>query len=197
MGACDSSAQALAEDRFVHSDGLSSPHPLMLKVLDEVQASIKSSSVGTVVLDLSSKLSPLQTLVSSLFNIEGWNNMQRLLENEPMSPWLSDRFRTTEPRALLDVLDLHAQRERVCEELLDIWQDERGEIDAIFCPVAAHPMPSIDRYNTLNYTSSFVLLNYPAGVLPDRTFQKSDTVWKGENVNSVAWAYGRSQSTAV
>lgn len=159
---------------FLRSDGLTLPHPPILKLLDEVEESIKDSGTETMALDMSSEISSLQALANSLFNIEGGNNMQRLLENEPLSPWLSERFRAEEPQALLDVIKMNAQREEVCERLLAMWQDDGGDIDAIICPVAPHPVPPIDRYNTLNYTSSFVLLNYPAGVLPVRKFRESD-----------------------
>lgn len=59
-----------------------------------------------------------------------------------------------------------------------MWRDTTGEIDAFICPVAPHPVPPIDRYNGAGYTSSFVLLDYPAGTIPVRNFTKADT--KGE-----------------
>jgi hypothetical protein len=57
---------------------------------------------------------------------------------------------------------------------LAIWKDQYGDIDAFICPVAPHPVPPIDRYNGVSYTSSFVLLDYPAGVVPVRTFSERD-----------------------
>jgi len=57
---------------------------------------------------------------------------------------------------------------------LQIWKDQHGEIDAFICPVAPHPVPPIDRYNGVSYTSSFVLLDYPAGVVPVRSFGTAD-----------------------
>lgn len=47
-------------------------------------------------------------------------------------------------------------------------------VDAIILPVAPHPVPEIDRYNAVGYTSSFVLLDYPAGVIPVRKFRETD-----------------------
>jgi amidase len=154
------------------SDALTSSHPPFPEMLYEVEESMKSSGVETTNLDISSMIAPLQALAGNLFNIEGGNNMQRLLQNEPLSPWLSNRFRTEEPQALLDVFEFHAQPERVCQEMLAIWQDEGGDIDAIICPVAPHPVAPIDRFNTINYTSSFVVLKYPAAVLPIRAIWK-------------------------
>ncbi|KAL9089767.1 MAG: hypothetical protein Q9165_005561 [Trypethelium subeluteriae] len=48
-------------------------------------------------------------------------------------------------------------------------------LDAIICPVAPHPVPPIDRWNATGYTAMWVLLDYPAGVLPIRTFRAADT----------------------
>lgn len=47
-------------------------------------------------------------------------------------------------------------------------------IDCIVLPVAPHPVAEIDRYNAIGYTSSLVLLDYPAGVIPVRRVESSD-----------------------
>ncbi|KFY93010.1 hypothetical protein V498_04600, partial [Pseudogymnoascus sp. VKM F-4517 (FW-2822)] len=48
------------------------------------------------------------------------------------------------------------------------------KIDAIILPVAPHPVPEIDRWNTVGYTSSFVLLDWPAGTVPIRKVNERD-----------------------
>lgn len=48
-------------------------------------------------------------------------------------------------------------------------------VDAIICPVAPHPTPPIDRWNATGYTAMWVLLDYPAGVLPIRPLSVADT----------------------
>jgi hypothetical protein len=63
--------------------------------------------------------------------------------------------------------------------MLDVWNQTTDsgrirKIDAMVCPVAAHPVPEIDRWNAVGYTSSSVLLDYPAGVVPIRDFNKND-----------------------
>ena len=47
-------------------------------------------------------------------------------------------------------------------------------LDAIICPVAPHPVPPVNRWNATGYTAMWVLLDYPAGVLPVRTFSAAD-----------------------
>jgi amidase len=66
------------------------------------------------------------------------------------------------------------KREALRKAFLSIWNDENGQIDAFICPIAPHPVPPTDRYNGVSYTSSFVLLDYPAGVVPVRNFDKAD-----------------------
>ena len=103
-----------------------------------------------------------------------------LLESadEPLSPWLATRLKRKTPMDLLKVRDLHGKREALRTKFLQIWKDAHGEIDAFICPVAPHPVPPVDRYNGVSYTSSFVLLDYPAGTVPVRMFMESDM--KGE-----------------
>jgi len=71
------------------------------------------------------------------------------------------------------------------KEWLRVWRGEYGQapggkegkgqrIDAFVCPVAPHPVPPVDRWNGVSYTSSFVLLDYPAGTLPVRNVKPGD-----------------------
>lgn len=50
----------------------------------------------------------------------------------------------------------------------------KRRIDAIIHPVAPHPVPEHDKYNAVGYTSSWVLLDYPAGVVPVRKVKMED-----------------------
>ena len=52
--------------------------------------------------------------------------------------------------------------------------DTKRRIDAIIHPVAPHPVPEHDKYNAVGYTSSWVLLDYPAGVVPVRKVKMED-----------------------
>lgn len=72
---------------------------------------------------------------------------------------------------LAEVRELHARKAGLERETLGIWRDEKGRtIDDLICPVAPHPVPEIDRWNGVGYTSAFVLLDYAAGTLPVRDF---------------------------
>jgi hypothetical protein len=73
---------------------------------------------------------------------------------------------------------LQAQRAQIEKEMMKMWTlssaSKSRQIDAIVCPIAPHPVPQMDRYNAVGYTSTFVLLDYPAGVVPVRPFAESD-----------------------
>jgi Asp-tRNA(Asn)/Glu-tRNA(Gln) amidotransferase A subunit family amidase len=61
------------------------------------------------------------------------------------------------------------------KEMLGLWKVGNGKtIDALICPVAPHPVPGIDRWNGVGYTSAFVLLDCPAATLPVRDFIERD-----------------------
>ncbi|KAL5113571.1 hypothetical protein ACEQ8H_008551 [Pleosporales sp. CAS-2024a] len=157
-------------------DGVIDPHPPIVRLLDEVKDKLLQAGIPVVEMDITSLFSQCQSLANAMFGVEGGNAMFDLLEsaNEPLSPWLSTRLKRKPALELAKVRELHGKREALRRNFLSIWRDQRGEIDAFICPVAPHPVPPIDRYNGVSYTSSFVLLDYPAGTVPVRTFEKSD-----------------------
>ncbi|ORY13423.1 amidase signature domain-containing protein [Clohesyomyces aquaticus] len=161
----------------VKRDGVMEPHPPITRLLDEVANKMKAAGLEVVDMDISPLFSQCQALANALFGVEGGNAMFDLLESmdEPLSPWLSSRLRR-KPRLSLDkVRELHGRRTDLQKKFLRIWKDATGqEIDALICPVAPHPVPPIDRWNGVSYTSSFVLLDYPAGVVPVRMFGEKD-----------------------
>ncbi|KAH7071582.1 acetamidase [Paraphoma chrysanthemicola] len=161
---------------IVRRDGVIDPHPPIARLLDEVKTKLEGPGVSVVEMDITPLFSQCQSLANAMFGVEGGNTMFDLLEsaNEPLSPWLSTRLKRKAPLELTKVRELHGKREALRTKFLSIWKDQHGEIDAFICPVAPHPVPPIDRYNGVSYTSSFVLLDYPAGVVPVRNFTKED-----------------------
>jgi amidase len=161
---------------IVRRDGVIEPHPPIARLLDEVNDKLKRHGVETVEMDISPLFSQCQSLANALFGIDGANTMFDILESagEPLSPWLSTRLKRKPALELAKVRELHGRREELRKKFLSVWRDEHGEIDAFICPVAPHPVPPIDRYNGVSYTSSFVLLDYPAGTVPVRMFEKKD-----------------------
>lgn len=161
----------------VKRDGVMEPHPPILRLLSEVSSKLRNAGIIVVEMDITLLFSQCQSLANALFGIEGSNSMFDLIEacNEPLSPWLQTRLRRKAPLALEKTRELHARRSELQTKFLKIWRDEKeNEIDAFICPVAPHPVPPIDRWNGVSYTSSFVLLDYPAGVIPVRTFTDRD-----------------------
>jgi amidase len=161
---------------IVRRDGVIEPHPPIARLLDEVKVKLQKFGIKTVEMDISPLFSQCQSLANALFGVEGGNAMFDLLESfdEPLSPWLTTRLKRKPPTPLPKLQELHGKREQLRKEFLKIWQDKKGNIDAFICPVAPHSVPPIDRYNGVSYTSSFVLLDYPAGVVPVRRFGEAD-----------------------
>jgi amidase len=169
---------------IVRKDGVIDPHPPIARLLDEVKSSLLAAHIEVVEMDIEPLFSQCQSLANALFGVEGGNAMFDLLESadEPLSPWLTTRLKRKKALPLEKLQELHGKRDALRKQFLQVWQDRTGEIDAFICPVAPHPVPPIDRYNGVSYTSSFVLLDYPAGTLPVREFTKADmkTEMKGK-----------------
>ncbi|PVI00155.1 acetamidase [Periconia macrospinosa] len=173
----------------VRTDGITTPHPPISNLLTEVATTLSHSNKLTLVeLNLAPLLSQCQPLVNALLSIEGANHAFDLLEsfNEPLSPWLQPRLRRKPPGNLDKARELQARRTQLQKQFLDVWKTGSSssssssssggvnEIDALICPVAPHPVPPIDTWNSVNYTAAFNLLDLPAGVLPVRTFSTRD-----------------------
>lgn len=165
----------------IRTDGLITPLPPVSKVLDETVQALQNS--GHEVVELSSPhFKKCQSLANAFFGLDGTNFMFDLLEKtgEPLNNWLSTRLRRKKPLDLPTLIKLQAQKTALETEMLKIWRDPKTgrRVDAFICPVAPHPVPPIDRWNGVSYTSSFVLLDYPAGTVPVRDFEETDL--KGE-----------------
>ncbi|KAF2276825.1 amidase signature enzyme [Westerdykella ornata] len=167
----------------VRRDGVTEPHPPILRLLDEVSSKLRDAGMHVVDMDITPLFSQCQSLANALFGIDGGNHMFDLLEatGEPLSPWLATRLRRKPVVPLEKVREMQARREELQRRFLGIWKTatatgEEEQIDALVCPVAPHAVPPVDRWNAVGYTSSFVLLDYPAGVVPVRRFEKGDMV---------------------
>jgi amidase len=161
------------------------PLPPVSKVLDETVQALRISGVEVVEIDAPA-FKKLQSLANKFFGLDGGNFMFDLLEakGEPLTNWLSTRLRRGKQMDINRLIEIQAQKIQLETEMLKIWKDPKTgrQIDAIICPVAPHPVPPIDRWNGVSYTSSFVLLDYPAGTLPVRDFKKEDL--KGELIDT-------------
>ncbi|RAH68649.1 putative general amidase [Aspergillus aculeatinus CBS 121060] len=170
---------------ILRRDGLVEPLPPVAKVIDEVaQLLRRTPGVRVVEIPVPAALSKCQGIAGRLMGVDGGNPMMDLLEStgEPLIPWLKGRMKRGREMTLAQVGELQAQRAQVEREMLQMWTS-RGvtadasytrDIDAIIHPVAPHPVPELDRYNAVGYTSSWVLLDYPAGTVPVRSFKEED-----------------------
>lgn len=179
----------------VRTDGVTTPLPPIQGFLDEVVGTLgRSREVEVVELNVTELMRKCQSLVNKMFSVDGANQMFDLIEatGEPLSPWLQSRLRRRPQADTNRVIDLHGQRNALQTEFLKIWAEKGGywqggeeggdrRLDAIIAPVAPHPLPEIDRWNTASYTSSFVLLDYPAATLTVRSMEQQDL--KGEIKN--------------
>ncbi|PLB48315.1 alpha-glucosidase [Aspergillus steynii IBT 23096] len=161
----------------LRSDGLVEPLPPIAKVLDEVARALgRTPGVEVVEIPVPPALAKCQAIAGRLMGADGGNSMMDLLDKtgEPLIPWLQGRTKRGKEMTVTQLGQLQAQRSVIERELLKMWNQNGRRVDAIIHPVAPHPVPEIDRYNAVGYTSSFVLLDYPAGVIPVRPFNQGD-----------------------
>ena len=168
---------------ILRSDGNCELLPPISKILTEVGSKLRATK-GVEVIELPTPpaWTKCQSLMSKLMGIDGGSVMADMINSsgEPVVPWMKTRMRVGKPKSLREVAELQTRRAALERQMLDIWNEtdgngvKRRRVDAIICPLAAHPVPEIERYNAVGYTSSFVMLDYPAGTLPVREFNQGD-----------------------
>lgn len=157
-------------------DGVVEPLPPIIKIISEVKATLQAKDIDVVDID-AEKFKHCQSLANKFFSAEGGAHLLSLLSqtSEPLIPWLASRLKQKTPATVDRLRDLHAQKMQLQDDFLAIWTTADGRnIDAFICPVAPHPVPPPDRWNSVGYTSSFVLLDYPAATLPVRSVTEQD-----------------------
>lgn len=168
---------------LLRGDGNCELLPPIAKLLDEVSAKLRSTpNVKVVELPTPPAWTKAQSLLQKLISMDAGEYLSDLLEatGEPLVPWQQSRFRRGKPRTLKQAAGAQASRTALEQEMMKIWieQDDKGQrktkIDALLCGVAPHPVPEIDRYNAVGFTSSWVLFDYPAGTVPVRDFTEQD-----------------------
>ncbi|RAH60096.1 general amidase [Aspergillus piperis CBS 112811] len=172
---------------ILRTDGLVEPLPPIRNILNEVATILHHHDIDLIDLPTPPALRKCQTIANKLMGIDGGNLMHDLLEqtNEPLIPWLQGRSKRRNPFTVPELCELQHQRAQVQREMMTMWTytsptDNQGNertkrrIDAIIHPVAPHPVPEHDKYNAVGYTSSWVLLDYPAGVVPVRKVKMED-----------------------
>uniref|UniRef100_L2FRK7 Fatty-acid amide hydrolase n=1 Tax=Colletotrichum fructicola (strain Nara gc5) TaxID=1213859 RepID=L2FRK7_COLFN len=167
----------------LRGDGNCVIHPPIANVLDEVAASLAhTANIKVVPLHIPKALTVAQSVMNKLMGVDGSVPMLDMIEatGEPLVPWTAARIKRGQPQPLTRVAEIQAQRSQIEREMLKIWveDDEYGRrtqrVDAIVCPLAPHPVPPIEGYNAVGLTSSWVLLDYPAGTVPVRNVEESD-----------------------
>ncbi|OJZ89796.1 hypothetical protein ASPFODRAFT_43082 [Aspergillus luchuensis CBS 106.47] len=173
---------------ILRTDGLVEPLPPIRNILNEVATILHHHDIDLIDLPTPPALRKCQTIANKLMGIDGGNLMHDLLEqtNEPLIPWLQGRSKRRNPLTVPELCELQHQRAQVQREMMTLWtytsptaenqgnERTKRRIDAIIHPVAPHPVPEHDKYNAVGYTSSWVLLDYPAGVVPVRKVKMED-----------------------
>ncbi|KAJ5082714.1 hypothetical protein N7532_011757 [Penicillium argentinense] len=166
---------------ILKTDGLVTPLPPVARVLDEVACHLRRTpGVEVVDIPLPPALPKCQGLAGRLMGVDDGSSMLDKIENmgESLIPWLQGRMKRGKDLSIEQLAQLQAQRAEIEKEMLKMWtlhsSNKARRVDAIICPVAPHPVPQMDRYNAVGYTSTFVLLDYPAGTVPVRPFVESD-----------------------
>ncbi|KUJ17404.1 amidase [Mollisia scopiformis] len=168
---------------ILRGDGNCTPLPPMMKLLDEVKTKLNQyPNTKAIELAAPQAWTKCQSVMAKLMSADGGGVLAGLLDatGEPLVPWMVGKFKRSEPKTLPQVAELQARRTKLEREMMQLWVEEDGKggkkskVDAVICLIAPHPVPEIERYNAAGYTSSWTLLDYPAGSVPVRDFSAED-----------------------
>ncbi|CAO1599449.1 hypothetical protein XANCAGTX0491_003174 [Xanthoria calcicola] len=182
------------------SDGVTSPLPPVTSSLHRLTGLLQThKDIQTVPLNPhTTAFSQCQSLSNKFFSAEGGAHLLSLIHStsEPLIPWLSTRLRPKTPATLTHFRALLAQKSALSTRLLrSIWVDH--DIDLLICPVAPHPVPPPDAWNAVGYTSAFVLLDWPAGVVQVGRVRREDGCAGGDGGGGGEGGMGSGQSGVV
>lgn len=176
---------------ILRSDGNCALLPPINALMDEVSTILRSTrtNINVRIIDIPTPKAwtKAQSAMSKLMGIDGGVETSKLLlaTEEPLVPWMKTRFKHGgKHQPLARVAELQGLRAQLEQEMIrDVWSfgdngdnfgRRRRTVDALICPVAAHPVPEIERWNAVGYTSSWVLFDYPAGTVPVREISGGD-----------------------
>ncbi|KAF2162169.1 hypothetical protein M409DRAFT_69376 [Zasmidium cellare ATCC 36951] len=178
---------------IARGDGHVKPLPPIAKLMDDVAQTLRAApgqAIEVMDVDVSPILSRCLKTFNGIMSIDGANAWFDHMEvtGEPLSPWLQGRLTRRPQKSLDEVRGLQAARTELQTTFLNVWKESGGywltdaseahigdrTLDALICPVAPHPIPPIDRWNTANYTAAFNLLDLSTGVVPVRAFDSQD-----------------------
>lgn len=172
---------------IAYTDGLTTPLPPIQRLLNDITTQIiQTRNIEIIPLDLTPLLTQCLKIFNAHVSIDGANTIFDHLEStsEPLSPWLSNRLRRRPQKSLDEVRALQAQKTKLQTQALQIWQaktpyatsktNNTEPLDLFLYPLAPHPVPHIDNWNTVSYTAAFNLLDLPCGALPIRPFTEKD-----------------------
>lgn len=188
---------------IIHDDGNTIPLPPVRNMLHELSQKLRNRGIETIPIGPhTSGFSKCQSLANKFFAAKGPARLLSLIEStkEPLIPSLATRLKPKTPASLDHFRGLLVQKNEIETQVLALWK--KLDIDLIICPVAPHPVPPPDRWNAIGYTSSFVLLDYPAGVVQVGVVGEEDLdgevegevrgVW--DRVNRALWDEGLRRS---
>jgi amidase len=166
---------------LLRTDGNVTPLPPVDRALSDTKAALLAAGAEVYEIQVPS-FKECQSLANKFFSMDGANATLDLLAKtgEPLTPWLAGRLKRRPAASYEAICDLHRRRTDLQARMLkEMWSDqvlgaEGAELDAIILPVAPHPVPPVERWNSTGYTASFVLLDYPAGVVPVRDITEAD-----------------------
>lgn len=175
---------------LIRTDGHVKPLPPIEKMLEEVAQTLRAQAIEVIEVDVSPILSRCVKTFNGIVSINGANDWFDHMEatGEPLSPWLHGRLTRRLPKSLDEIRKLQAEKTELQTAFLDVWKERGGywmtdageahigdrTLDALICPVAPHPIPGIDRWNTVNFTGAFNLLDLSTGLVPVRSFKIED-----------------------
>ncbi|KAI4207843.1 MAG: hypothetical protein LQ346_000346 [Caloplaca aetnensis] len=160
---------------IIYDDGNTIPLPPVRNMLHQLSRKLRDRGIETTPIDPhTSGFSKCQSLANKFFAAKGSAHLLSLIEStkEPLIPWLATRLKLKAPASLDHFRALLVQKNEIETQMLSLWKEL--DIDLIICPVAPHPVPPPDRWNAIGYTSSFVLLDYPAGVVQVTVVEEED-----------------------
>ncbi|KAA8917384.1 hypothetical protein TRICI_000463 [Trichomonascus ciferrii] len=177
----------------LRSDGVVTPHPPVLRAIDEVSAKLKAAkSIDGIEIELV-PFSPYKhdecwEIISSLYFEDGGEEILKFLEDtdEPIMPltkWILTENKRVRNLGIRGLWDMNNRKNQYKDEYIEHWN--KHNIDALIAPVGPGSAAEHGNSKYWNYTAQWNLLDYPSITFPvtqvDPAKDKPNTSYKPMN----------------
>ncbi|KAF1911632.1 amidase signature domain-containing protein [Ampelomyces quisqualis] len=157
----------------MRDDGVVTPHPPIIRVLEDVAAKLEAAGHEVVPWQPGTLHQECIDIMDQYYTVDGGEDIRRdvAVAGEPFIPHVEALVNKGEPISVYEYWQLNKQKVTAQKRFLDLWNSTKSkttgkQIDILLTPVMPHCAVPHRKCRWVGYTKVFNFVDYPAVVLP-------------------------------